>query len=76
MGNGSTILLNTVAENKNKYTVNDYQRAEKARTIQRRIGKSSTQRYLELSNKGRIINCGVNQQDILNAEHTFGPDIG
>jgi hypothetical protein len=31
---------------------------------------------LELANKGRIINCDVTGQDILNAEHIFGPDIG
>jgi hypothetical protein len=75
-GNGSAILFNTVAENKTKYTVNDYQRAGKARTIQRRIGRPSTKRYLELANKGRIINCNVTRQDILNAKHIFGPDIG
>jgi hypothetical protein len=57
--NGSTILLNTVADNKAKCTVGDYRRAEKAHTIQRRIGRPSTKRYLELANKGRIINCDV-----------------
>jgi hypothetical protein len=31
---------------------------------------------LELANKGRIINCDVTRQDILNAEHIFGPDTG
>jgi hypothetical protein len=31
---------------------------------------------LELANKGRIINCDVTQQDILNAEHIFRPDNG
>jgi hypothetical protein len=31
---------------------------------------------LELANKGRIINCGVTRQEILNAEHIFGPDTG
>jgi hypothetical protein len=76
MGNGSTILLNTVAENKAKYTVSDYQRAEKARTIQRRIGRPSTKRYLELANKGRILNCDVTCDDINNAEDIFGPDHG
>ncbi len=70
------ILLNTVAENKAKYTVSNYQRAEKARTIQRRIGRPSTKRYLELSNKGRILNCDVTRQDIINAKDIFGPDHG
>jgi hypothetical protein len=31
---------------------------------------------LELANKGRIINCNVTRQDILNVEHIFGPDTG
>jgi hypothetical protein len=75
-GNGSTILFNTVAENKTKYTVSDYQRAEKARTIQRQIGRPSTKIYFELANKERIINRDVTQQDILNAEDTCGPDTG
>jgi hypothetical protein len=75
-GNGSTIIFSTVAENKTKYTVSYYQRAEKARTIQRRIWRTNTKRYLELANKGWIINCDVTRQDILNAEHIFGPDTG
>jgi hypothetical protein len=29
-----------------------------------------------LANKGRIVNCDVTRQDILNAEDIFGPDIG
>jgi hypothetical protein len=76
LGNGSTILLNTVTENKTKYTVSDYQCAEKDRTIQLQIGRPRTKRYLELANKWWIINCDVNRQDILNAEHVFGPDPG
>jgi hypothetical protein len=72
MGSGSTILLNTVAENKAKYTVSDYQRAEKARAIQRQIRRPSTPRYMELATKG----CDVTRQDIVNAEHIFGPERG
>jgi hypothetical protein len=72
----STSLLNTVSEDKAKYTISDYQRGEKARTTQRRIGRPSTKRYLELADKGRILNCDVTRQDILYAEHIFGPDIG
>jgi hypothetical protein len=36
----------------------------------------STKRCLELANKGHIINCDVTRQEILNAEHIFGPDTG
>jgi hypothetical protein len=31
---------------------------------------------MELANGGQIVNCDVTQQDILNAEHIFGPDHG
>jgi hypothetical protein len=31
---------------------------------------------LELANKRQIINCDVTRQDILNAEHIYGPDPG
>ena len=31
---------------------------------------------MELAHKGRIINCDVTRQDILNAEDIFGPDLG
>jgi hypothetical protein len=76
MGSGSTILLNAVAMNKARYTVSDYQAAEKARATQRGIGRPSTQRYMELISKGRIRNCAITRQDIINAEDTFGPDLG
>jgi hypothetical protein len=76
MKNRSTILINTVAKNKAKYTISDYKRSVKARTIQRRIGRPSTKRFVELVKKKRILNCDVTQQDIVNAEHIFGPDRG
>ena len=31
---------------------------------------------MELANKGRILNCDVTRQDIINAEDIFGPDHG
>jgi hypothetical protein len=75
MTEGSTILVNTVEANKAKYTISDYKRAEKARTIQRRIGKPNTKRYIYLANNNRIHNCDVTGQDIMNAEDIFGPEV-
>ena len=72
----STTLLNTVSENKSKYTVNDYQRAVKARTTQRQIGRPATKRYKQVAYRGRIKNCDVTGQDIINAENIFGPELG
>jgi hypothetical protein len=48
----------------------------KARQTQKRIGRPSTKRYIELANGGRILNCDVTGQDIINAEDIFGPDVG
>ncbi len=31
---------------------------------------------MELANAGRILNCDVTGQDILNAEDIFGPEVG
>jgi hypothetical protein len=31
---------------------------------------------MELANKGRIINCDVTRQDIINTDDIFGPDLG
>jgi hypothetical protein len=76
LGYGSTILFSTVAKNKAKYTADDYQCAVKARTIQQRIGRPSTERYSELADKGCILNCDVTRQDIVNAEDIFGPNHG
>jgi hypothetical protein len=72
----STILINTAAENKAKYAVDDYNRAEKARTMQRRIGRPDTSRFMELAGRGRIKNCEATRQDIMNAEDIFGPERG
>ncbi len=72
----STILVNTVEDNKSKYTVADFKRAERAHTTQRRIGRPSTKRYIELINGSRILNCDHTGQDIINAEHIFGPEVG
>ena len=68
--------MNTVADNKAKYTLSDCKRAEKARTTQRRIGRPSTGRFLELAENNRILNCDVTREDILNAEDIFGPEKG
>jgi hypothetical protein len=76
-GCGSAALLNAAAENKAKHAVSNCQRAEKARTTQtRRIGRLNTQRFIKLADGGRILNCDVTGQNIMNAEDTFGPERG
>jgi hypothetical protein len=47
-GETGTTLVNTVAENKSRYTNRDYSRAELARRLQRVIGRPSTRDYLQI----------------------------
>ena len=62
---GSTILLNTAAQNKAKHAISDHKRTETARTTQARIGRPNTDRHIQ-----------VTGQDIVSAEDAFGPERG
>ena len=54
----------------------DYSRALLARNIQRTIGRPTTKSFLRYVDKNLLPNCPVTREDILAAEHIFGPDIG
>ena len=70
-----TTLVNTVAENKSKYTHDDYLQAVRARELQIKIGRPSTRDYIAIIKEHRIPNCPVTVQDIRAAEHIFGPNV-
>jgi Reverse transcriptase (RNA-dependent DNA polymerase) len=72
----STVLINTVDDNKSKFTNRDYSRAVLARTIQKTIGRPSTATFITIVEGNHLPNCPINRQDILNAEMIFGPDVG
>jgi hypothetical protein len=71
-----TLLVNTVAENKNKYTNRDYSKALLARNIQKRIGRPSTRAFIRIVDNKLLPNCPITCDDIIAAEHIFGPDVG
>ncbi|MHA7927606.1 MAG: reverse transcriptase domain-containing protein, partial [Marinobacter sp.] len=73
---GETALVQTVDENKSKYSARDYQRAEMARTIQKTIGRPSTKQFLRIVSEGQLPNCPITREDVLAAEAIFGPDVG
>ena len=75
-GAHTTLVVNTVAENKKKYTNNDYLRAMRARELQMIVGRPSTAAFLDLLKRNVIANCPVTPADVEAAEHIFGPDIG
>ena len=54
-----TLLVNTVAENKSKYTNHDYLRAELARQIQKRIGRPSTRAFIKIVENKLLPNCPI-----------------
>jgi hypothetical protein len=69
-------MINTVQENKNRYTQRDYSRAVLARKIQATIGRPSTRQFIDIVERNLLPNCPITRQDILTAEHIFGPDVG
>ena len=73
---GTTLVVNTVKENKKNYTHNDYLRALRARELQVAMGRPSTATFLEALKNNGIVNCPVTPTNVEVAEQIFGPDIG
>ena len=72
----TTLVVNTVKENRMNYTNNDYLWALRARELQITMGRPSTTTFLDLLKKNGIANCPVRPADVEAAEYIFGPDIG
>ena len=72
----SALLVNTVADNKYKFTNRDYSRAILARSILRIIGRPSEQKYLKIVNNEQIRGCPVTTDDVRTAQNIFGPKVG
>ena len=73
---GTTLVVNTVKENKKNYTHNDYLRALRARELQVAMGRPSTATFVEALKNNGILNCPVTPANVEAAEQIFGPDIG
>ncbi|KAL7487947.1 hypothetical protein ACHAW6_013525 [Cyclotella cf. meneghiniana] len=71
-----TVLVQTVEDNRKKFSAQDYLKAKIARALQRRVGRPSTAQYIHIIQKKQISNCPVTVQDIKNAEFIWGPDLG
>ena len=72
----TTLVVNTVKENRKNYTNNDYLRALRARELQITMGRPSTTMFLDLLKKNGIASCPVTPADVEAAEYILGPDIG
>ena len=69
-------MVSTIAENKSRFTNEEVSRAEKARFIQKVIGRPSTKDFIRFVTRNQLPNCPVTTADIVNAETIFGPDTG
>ena len=72
----TTLVVNTVRDNKKNYTNNDYQHALRARELQIIMGRPSTETFIAALKSNGLMNCPVTPGDVEAAEHIFGPDIG
>ena len=72
----TTLVVNTVKENRMNYTINDYLHALRARELQITVGRPSTTTLVDLLKRNGIANCPVTPADIEAAEYIFGLDIG
>jgi len=69
-------FINTVDNNKTKYTIKEYSDAVHAHSLQNIIGRPNTQDYIRYVEWNMIPNCPINKADILHAEDIFGANIG
>ena len=73
--NSGTVLVNTVEENKSRYTERDYQRALAARRLQNTIGHKLMRDFLHIVKENLLKNCPITTTDIMTAEDILGPNV-
>ena len=62
----TTLVVNTVKENKKNYMNNDYLRALRARELQVMMGWPSTATFVEALKNNRLLNCPVTMSRLQN----------
>ena len=72
----ATVLVNTVDDNKTRYTKAEFDRAKLARELQTKIGRPTTRNFIKYVTNNLLPNCPVTKRDIEAAEDIFGPDVG
>jgi hypothetical protein len=70
------VLINTVAQNRNSYTVRAYKLVALAHRIQDTIGRPSIRDYKKIVSGSWMQNCPVNRADVTAAEEIFGANLG
>jgi hypothetical protein len=74
--NNDVILVTTIEDKINKYSVREYSNAKKVRELQNIVGRPSNQDLINYVERNMIPNCPITKQDILRAEDIFGPNLG
>jgi len=69
-------FINTVDNNKTKYTIKEYFDAVHVWSLQNIIGRPNTQDFIKYMVQNMIPNCPVTKADILCTEDIFGVNIG
>jgi len=74
--NNDIVLVTTIEDKINKYSVREYSNAKKTRELQNILGRPSNQDLINYIERNMIPNCPITKQDILRAEDIFGPNLG
>lgn len=69
-------MIHTVQDIGSRFSAREYTNAQLARKIQNTIGRPSNKTYINIVNQNLLKNCPITEQDIINAETIFGPNLG
>ena len=73
--NGTSNLISTVTENRQGYTLRQFERAKEARRLYHIVGTPTVENFKSLLRMNVIKNCPVTVEDINISEKIFGPDM-
>jgi hypothetical protein len=69
------LFLNTVANNKAKYTRREIEGADEARALYRKLGHPSESEFEKILDNNFVRNCPVTSDDTKRALEIYGPDV-
>jgi hypothetical protein len=72
---GTSNFIGTVAENRQGYTLRQYERAKEARKLYHIVGTPAVNNFKSLLQMNAIQNCPVTVEDVNISEKISGPDI-
>eukprot|EP00957_Ditylum_brightwellii_P001410 110690-Ditylum_brightwellii.AAC.1 len=76
MDESDYVLVNTVANNKTKYSPHDYSCTITAKKFHQTISRPSLKSHLDIVDNNCLLNCPVTREDIIAAENIFGLEVG